>query len=48
MPLNKGTGPEKREPSPYFEKRPKKDDSAIKRELGKKAVQGASKDKPKK
>jgi len=41
------TRPEKRETHP-IEKSPKKDNSAAIRELGKKAVGGASKDKSKK
>ena len=44
MPSNNETRPEKREQHP-IERYPKKD---VVRELGKKAVQGASKDKPKK
>ena len=45
MSFNKETKPEKDKIPHPFEQRPKPD---IVRELGKKAVEGASKDKPKK
>lgn len=47
MPSNNETKPEKREAHPV-ELHPKKDNSALINQIGKKAVQGASKDKPKK
>jgi hypothetical protein len=47
LPSNGEKKPEKREQHP-IEQRPKKDDAATKRALGQKALEGASKDQPKK